>query len=174
MMTEAPLPEDVVLNEGIPPRALLEHPEEFDTYLPLLSATVKFANRFQQARPNKRDGISGQWAIQLVQDLPTIKHALENLALVGKIEPSFALPEMNDSLARKLAQATRTGHARWSSDKIEQAVKLHVAGTPPIRLVTDRMLAAFFNAPHTTTGAVDLHYKAASAMIDTEDPTVRE
>ena len=161
--------------EGIP-QEVWEKPGDYEETLPLIKRTVSLVRQFGNTKPNKREALLDQYAQPVAKNPQAWKSLINNLDLISELKPELNIAEIKDQLLTQIetAAARRTGLAQWTPEKIEELVKVGLDASSELAGTVERVKAAIFNAPRTPNEAVDLHYKAAWAMISTDDNQVRE
>ncbi|OGE19185.1 hypothetical protein A3J19_01185 [Candidatus Daviesbacteria bacterium RIFCSPLOWO2_02_FULL_41_8] len=161
--------------EGIP-QEVWEKPGDYEETLPLIKRTVGLVKQFGNTKPNKRGALLDQYAQPVARNPQAWKSLINNLDLISELKPELNVTEIRNQLFTQIeALATRRANlAQWKPEKIEELMKLGLDASGELAGTVERVKASIFNAPRTPTEAVDLHHKAAWAMISTDDNQIRE
>src|SRR3989344_1679946 len=87
------------------PADLLANPAKYDGDIPLWRRTVAFVRDYQHARPQKRDSLIGNMARGIAKDPTIVPHILNNLDLIGQIQPAINIDQIEGQLAEHATQA---------------------------------------------------------------------
>lgn len=158
------------------PMNLLEAPKQYDKELPHLARTVAFIDQFRRAtRPKAQENLLAQMAAPIMTDLASLGAILSNFDLIRQLRPSQDLDEAQAQFWQNTERfVTRRAHlASWTPEKIDQLIQLGLDSSGAEKLAYQRLQVALFNAPRIVEDAVDLHYNAAWAMVDTDQNDVR-
>ncbi|MBI2334595.1 hypothetical protein HYU96_02225 [Candidatus Daviesbacteria bacterium] len=160
---------------GLPPD-LFDNPAKYDGDIPLWRRTVAFVRDYQHARPQKRDKLVEGLARSVAKDPIVILPLLNNLDLVGQLQPAVDIPDIQNRLITQTEQAVafRPNLSSWTPDRIEQLIRLGLDSKGRVTEVVQRLEASLFNAPRTVEEAVGLYYNATWAMVVTPHQDIRE
>lgn len=158
------------------PQDLLTDPAKYEADIPLWRRTLGLVKQYGTTRPNKRDVFFDQTVSPFVKEPTLFKQLFENLNLIAQLKPEINVEEIKTGLIThaEAVVSRRASLAGWTPKKIEQLIILGLNSSGEFKNVVEKMQAALFNAPKTIEEAVDLFYNAAFAMVQTNEPDIRE
>lgn len=169
--------EDEPLDEKFgPPEDLFTNPEKYEAELPSWKRTVGLVKQYRNTKPNKREILLDQFSQPIIKNPSTLGQLIDNFALIAELKQGMDVSEIKDRLLNRIeAVAARSSNlSTWSPQRIEELIKLGLESSGEVKTVAERIEKALFNTPKTIEEAVALHYNAATAMIATTQPEVRE
>lgn len=158
------------------PADLFDDPAKYDGDIPMWKRTVTFVNQYERTRSKKQEALLNQVATSIVKNPRILGNILDNLNIISGIKPEKNIQEIEGGLISHIQSLVERGSdlGRWTPEKIEELIRLGIDSSGRLKEVVERMKIALFNAPRNPEEAVDLFYKAAWAMVATEEPDIRE
>jgi len=158
------------------PKDIFSDPGKYEDEIPLWKRTVGFIRQFERSKSKGKDILFEQLANFAIKDLSTLSPLFDNFSLAGQARPDLDLDEITDDFVKHLEQsaARRSILPSWTPERIEQLMTLGLEREEKVGKVAEKIKSAVFNTPETVTESLDLHYKAAWAMISTVNPEVRK